>query len=529
MKINSNITAYITNNAYSQNEMRMGLSTAKLSSGYKLNTSGDDPANFAIASKMRSMIKGLEKVKVNTTTGTSVVQTAESAMVESQAMIQRLNELSIQAANGTNSANDRQAIQYEVDQLLKEIDRIAETTEFNGMKLLDGSFQDKGYIENVAYKNITVMDYSEETIAGKYQLNLTRSEDGYYTIANSTGTVIPGYKTATFLFGSVDSAKVKTSRETVAYDDGTAADYVTVRGLRGSEVRFKIEESKTVQDGNASIEISSSAKAALKVLTSNSIFTSSMDGNTKTITFNNMFKVGEYKLTDLGLGVDEDGVPKIEKTTVTYMLFGEEPEVRELDDGKVQIIGSNGAELTFADKDIFSDMTKLKDALDPDDEEAAEALEDIKLRIRYDAPMEITDLQVDLTGMGSMRLQVGTEQGEVINASIPLMTAEAMGIMNLDLTTEASATASITRVSNALEYVNRARSRMGAYENRLETTTEFIDAYNESLTGSLSRIQDTDMAEEMTEFTNTQILTQAGISMLAQANQAPQQALQLLQ
>ena len=155
MKINSNITAYITNNSYSQNEMKLTNSTARLSSGYKLNTSGDDPANFAIAAKMRSMIKGLDKVKTNTTTGISVIQTAEGAMQETQSMIQRMNELSIKASNGTLSDADRQTVQDEVNQLMKEIDRIADSTEFNGMKLLNGTFSDKGYTSNA---NITVMD-----------------------------------------------------------------------------------------------------------------------------------------------------------------------------------------------------------------------------------------------------------------------------------------------------------------------------------------------------------------------------------
>ncbi|MBQ8956664.1 MAG: flagellin FliC3 [Lachnospiraceae bacterium] len=387
MKINSNITAYITNNAYSQSEMRLSNSTGKLSSVYRLNKSGDDPANFAIASKMRAMIKGLDKVKTNTTTGMSVIQTAEAAMQETQSMIQRMNELSIKASNGTMSSSDRQNIQDEVKQLLKEIDRIAETTEFNGMKLLNGTFNDRGYTNK---EEITVTDYSEETTAGKYAIKLTKESDGNYTVKNSevntaTGDYA-GYKDADKLFGTVDPAKMSITTETVNYDD-TSVDYVTIKGYNGTELRVKVEDSK--------------------------------------------------------------------------------------------------------------------------------ALPDI--------------LELDLTGKGSMRLQVGTEEGEVISASIPLMTTEAMGLAGLDMTTKEGSYKAIDQVNTALEYVNRARSRMGAYENRLENTDSFLDAYNEDINTSLSRIQDTDMAEEMTEFTNMQILSQAGISMLAQANEAPQQALQLLQ
>ncbi|MCR5774793.1 MAG: flagellin FliC3 [Lachnospiraceae bacterium] len=387
MKINSNITAYITNNAYSQNEKRLSKSTARLSSGYKLNTSGDDPANFAIAAKMRSMIKGLDKVQTNTTTGISVIQTAEAAIEESQLMIQRMNELAIKASNGTISSSDRQNIQDEVDQLMKEMDRIAETTQFNGMKLLNGSFQDKGYTNN---SKVSIIDYSEETVAGKYLMKLSKGSDGNYII-NNTGnagsTGYEGYKEVEELFGSLDTSKISVNTETTEDDDGTITEYVKIKGLQGSEMRFKVEA---------------------------------------------------------------------------------------------------GADLS-------------------------------------------ENIELDVTGLGSMRLQVGTEEGEVISASMPLMTTEAMGLSNLKMTTKEDAYEAIDKVNTAMEYVNRARSRMGAYQNRLENTDAFLDAYNEDITTSLSRIQDTDMAEEMTEFTNAQILTQAGISMLSQANEAPQQALQLLQ
>jgi len=383
MKINSNITAYLTNNAYMQNEMRLSNSTGRLSSGYKLNTAGDDPANFAIAAKLRSMIKGLDKVKTNTTTGMSVLETAESAIMETQEMVQRMNELAIKGANGTLSSADRQLIQDEVEQLMKEIDRIAETTEFNGMKLLNGTFNDRGYTNQ---PSVTVMDYSEKTASGKYYIDLQKSGDTY-VINNSAKTLPPGYENAETLFGTVDPTKLTINTETVNYDDGTSVDFVSIKGLRGTELRMQI------------------------------------DGGT----------------------------------------------------------------------------------------------------------MPTDPLELDLTGLGSMRLQVGTEQGEVISASIPRMTTDVMGLAGVDMRTKGGSQKAIDQVGNALEYVNRARSRLGAYENRLEKTDEFLDAYNESVTTSVSRIQDTDMAEEMTEFTSMQVLSQAGISMLAQANEAPQQALQLLQ
>ena len=382
MKINSNITAYITNNSYLQNERRLSNATQRLSSGYKLNSAGDDPANFAIAAKMRSMIKGLDKVKTNTTTGMSVLETAEAAMMETETMIQRMNELAIKGANGTLSSSDRQNIQDEVDQLLAEIDRIAETTEFNGTKLIDGTFNDRGFTSNL---KVDVMDYSDRVNAGRYMIKL-ESNGGSYKISDAA-TLPAGYKKVEDLLGTSDNAKMIINVDTVENDDNTKTDYVTIKGVSGTEIRLKLE----------------------------------------------------------------DGF---------------------ISDNK---------------------------------------------------------LDLELTGRGSMRLQVGTEEGEVINASIPRMTTEAMGLAKVDMKTKEGSQKAIDQMNTAIEYVNRARSRMGAYENRLENTSDYIDAYNENVTSSVSRIQDTDMAEEVIEFTTMQILSQAGISMLSQANEAPQQALQLLQ
>ncbi len=383
MKINSNITAYITNNSYMQNERRLSNSTSRLSSGYKLNKAGDDPANFAIAAKMRSMIKGLDKVQTNTTTGMSVLETAEAGMGEIESMVHRMNELAIKGANGTLSSSDRQNIQDEVDQLMKEIDRIAETTEFNGMKLLDGSFIDRGYTND---KNVKIMDYSENTFAGNYIIKLQKTGDKYTLEDVPAGSRPAGYDSLEKLLGTTDTTRISINHETVTYDDNTSEDFITIKGLRGAEIRVRAE-SNTITD----------------------------------------------------------------------------------------------------------------------------------------------PLRLDLTGKGSMRLQVGTEEGEVIDASIPRMSTKVMGLAKVDMKTKEGSQKAIDQMNTAIEYINSARSRMGAYENRLENTDSFLDQYNENITASVSRIQDTDMAEEMIEFTSMQILSQAGISMLAQANEAPQQALQLLQ
>ena len=259
MKINSNITAYITNNSYLQNERRLSNATQRLSSGYKLNSAGDDPANFAIAAKMRSMIKGLDKVKTNTTTGMSVLETAEAAMMETESMIQRMNELAIKGANGTLSSSDRQNIQDEVDQLLAEIDRIAETTEFNGTKLIDGTFNDRGFTNNL---KVDVMDYSDRVNAGRYKIKL-ESNGGSYKISDAA-TLPAGYKKVEDLLGTSDNAKMIINVDTVENDDNTKTDYVTIKGVSGTEIRLKLEDG-FISDNKLDLELTGRGSMRLQV------------------------------------------------------------------------------------------------------------------------------------------------------------------------------------------------------------------------------------------------------------------------
>ncbi|MBR2186988.1 MAG: flagellin, partial [Lachnospiraceae bacterium] len=147
MHINSNITALITNNSLLRNESAFSLSTGKLSSGYKINTAGDDPTGYAISGRMRQQLDALKRADVNATTGKSVLETADGALSEVTEMLQRLNELAIKASNGTMSASDRSDIQREVDQLTDEIQRISDQIELNGQKLLDGHLENHGYCE----------------------------------------------------------------------------------------------------------------------------------------------------------------------------------------------------------------------------------------------------------------------------------------------------------------------------------------------------------------------------------------------
>ena len=478
MKINSNITAYTTNNAYLINERRLSNANTKLSSGFKINKAGDDPASYAIGSRMKSQLLSMDKVKTNATTGASAVETAESAITEISTMLQRMNELAVKAANGTMSDSDRGMIMEEVDQLKDEINRIKDTTEFNGMTLLDGTFENKGYCKNDL--SVKVQSYSDKTMAGTYSMRFTYEQSYKLETYGVTGDVAD-------VFGSI-FPKVSDVKKNIPTDPTDPVTYsVTVSGEKadGTEISrtYEVNEEQ-IKAGNGSVE-----------------FTDEED-ETKKIILN--FEK-DYKYT-----VSDPATPPVNGVKSATDLFGLLSGVnkncytstRTVDDTDyVTVTSRDGTEVTFeiTDRDAVAKSGSEK------------------------------DLTMDITGKGAMRLQVGVDEGEVLAIGIPEMSLINMHIDDLDMSTEQSATKAIKKIEYGLEYVNSVRSRLGAYENRLDSTISYVDASDEALTTSFSRITDTDMAEEMTEYTNLQVLTQAGMSMLAQANEFPQQALQLLQ
>lgn len=364
MKINNNSTALLTNNYLMKSENSLQKSIGRLSSGYKINKPGDNPSGYAISSKMRSQIDCLTKATGNATDGVSVIETAEGAVAEIQSMIQRMNQLAVQSANGTNTTADRNAIQTEVKALCSEISRLAVDTEFNTQPLIDGNFELKGYTDNAKVK---VQYYSDETRDGDYTINISKDATGVYTIPQA------------------DLNKI--APNAIVSQQG---DLITIEALDGTEIKLDLAEDAIASGGTAAVKL-------------------------------------------------------------------------------------------------------------------------------------------DLTGIGAMRLQIGANEGQILELSIPEISLKKMGLEGIDCTTAEGAKRGIGQLTEALSYTSMVRSKLGAYQNRLDHAIASLDVTSENMTSSYSRITDTDMAKEMTEYTRLQVLQQAGTSMLAQANEFPQQALQLLQ
>ena len=349
MRINYNVSAMLSNNALSTNDDLLSKSLERLSSGLKINHAKDNPAGLAMSKRMNAQIEGLSVANQNASDGVSIIEIADGAMTEISEMLQRINELSVKAATGTMTDDDRATVQSEVAQLKEEITRISDTTEFNGQKLLNGEFDLKGYTDK--------------------------------------------------------------------------------------------QEIKKDAEGNFEV-----------------------DGDIK---FGDGFKEVEPLKTDMK-------------------------------DNLLTITGTNGFEMRL-------DVSEAKEGNS------------------YDG------MKINATGIGAMRLQIGANEGQVLEVNIPAVTLQNMGIEDIDVNTQDGAKDAISRVDGAIKYVSSVRGRLGAFQNRLESSINSLDVTSENMTAAYSRIMDVDMAEEMTSYTTYQILAQAGTSMLAQANERPSQVLQLLQ
>ncbi len=368
MRINYNVSAMIANNSLKNNDDLLSASLQRLSSGFKINGAKDNPAGLAMAKRMNAQIVGTKTADENTMDGISVIETADGALSEVAAMLQRMNELAVQASNGTMNDDDREIIQKEITQLKDEINRVSTSTEFNSQPLLDGFYDLKGYTNNT---DVKVLTYSKDIPADTYTFNSIN--------------------------WTVDS------------------------------------------DGNKEVVVTDSTGSTTN-------YTGSMLDNVITITGEHGF---EMKLT-----VPED---------------------------------------------------------------------------QADADGSVTGLEVECTGIGAMRLQVGSNEGQVLEMQIPAVNLSNMGLSGLDLSTEKGAKEAIDRIKNAMTFVNTVRGQLGAYQNRLENTDARLDITEENMTSAYSRIMDVDMAEEMTKYSTYTVMTQAGTSVLAQANDRPSTVLQLLQ
>ena len=475
MVVQHNLRAMNANRMLGITNSGLSKSSEKLSSGYKVNRAADDAAGLSISEKMRKQIRGLTQASVNAEDGISAVQTAEGALTEVHDMLQRMNELAVKAANGTNSVSDRQTIQDEVDQLLTEIDRVAETTKFNELYLLKGQAEKIDvYLsaKDAGLKGTLMMDElkfgDKITIAGKvYSIGIP-AEDG----VTAASVAIAGAKAGELI--TIDGVQY-TVTDGIENEDKNLLSISHIQGRISVQSKIlyngttynvmKDEDGNGIADTDAAIVTTFRAYQMIQreLELANSVGANKSSASVLAVQMKATATVASTKVNTTGGAAGASQVTTVTKAVFTIAVKGLS-EVRE--------------ELNFSlHVGADADMTN-------------------KIGVSIDA--------LDTKGLGIYGLNVKDDSGS-------------------------AATYAIDAIADAVAHVSAQRSLLGAVQKRLEHTINNLDNVVENTTAAESTIRDTDMATEMVKFSNSNILAQAGQSMLAQSNQANQGVLSLLQ
>lgn len=475
MRINHNSLALNASDHFATINKNIAKSMERLSSGYKITSPADDAAGLAISVKMSSQIRGLDRASLNSNDGISVIQSAEGGMNEMHSILGRMRELAVQAANDVNSEEDRDAIQEEIDSLVEELNQIAETTTFNEQELLNGDLTRRTLSSDY---NVQTTYVSEEVHEGVYSLEIT-----------SMATQ------ATITTALADSGATITAEQ---------AGTIHVNG-------FIVE----ISEGMSMSDVFSTLQTHLSKIDVD-VFASA-DGGATAEDFSSgspvIFKNKHYGSDEkLEISIANDELAAILGVTDGQVEYGTDCEasLNVTDEGFTAsaIVESKGNDLIVTDRNGF----------------------EMKLEADSDTLDKGTGaVEIEIFSAGVMIIQTGAYSGDEVHIDIPKMNAKSLGVDNLIMYTQDYAAKAIEAIDAAVKMVSDIRSKMGAYENRLEDVYSNLEVQEESITAAYSRMIDTDMAEEMTNYTQQDVLAQAAISMMQKSNERPASILQLLQ
>lgn len=529
-------------NALNRTDAAINKSLEKLSTGLRINRAGDDAAGLAISEKMRGQVNGLNMASRNAQDGISMIQTAEGALNETHSILQRMRELSVQSANGTNTAEDRQALQNEVTQLKEEIDRIGNTTEFNTQKLLNGA--QAGAAGTAVGSNTTTgaqvakltaasmaagtdikashtaTTFSKDTITVDGQKievdwNTLSSEDKTLLKSDlSAANMETQNKVKDIIVNKINEA-IDNSGTSIAHISGyvaTGGELVLESGTTGvkSEVTVTSTGAATGVGATFISQTAGATSAAANLGTTNlstavgaGDFEAEINGIKINVTSageaanNPMATVATNLAADINAGI-------LAYNTAAGLTDGEEGFIKDVsvnvsDDGRL-IINSESGPMTFKDNDGSTIAENLG----------------------------ISQAQTETNGNGGVTFQIGANKAQTMNFGIGDMRSAALGVSGVDISTAAGAQTAMKTLDSAISKVSAQRAKLGAVQNRLEHTINNLTTSSENLQAAESRVRDLDMSLEMVSFSKNKIISQAGTSMLAQANQNPQNVLSLL-
>ena len=585
MRIQHNIMAMNAYRNYNTNTSALSKNLEKLSSGYKINRAGDDAAGLAISEKMRAQITGLNAAQKNVKDGISLVKTAEGAMQEIQDMLNRMDYLATQSANGTyDNEVDRAALQKEVEQLKSEINRIADSANFNGIKLMDGSLDtsvksinDEDLSTNAAFEIISDGQLGNKAQAGVFELDMSNFEGTIKT--DGTAASIKVFGQTVEVVAAADAKKGdkitgEQIAEAIAKNFGTdgTADFTAKYGVKltasqnGSKVTFTMDKAPTAAWDQIAGDTGTGVKLS-GIDTSNQGAGVGNQGHGLMVTTvkepvdssaGRLYAQASLDLTQLDI---KDGTTlTIGDTTYTFAVGkgskfkdGENvidlTDMTDLDMSDLATAGKVVSRVTTAARDNKNFKVTGISAVgtaNPDgkiyltEKEGGVDTDNYKLEGTNNQTGDAKDGDwsgllklgnADASSMGSaLTLQIGdtSDSYNQLRVKVGDMHTEAMGIAGLDISNQTGAADAIQTIRNAINYVSGVRGDLGATQNRLEHTQNNLSVMAENIQDAESTIRDTDVAEEMMSYVKNNILVQSAQAMLAQANQVPQGVLQLL-
>ncbi len=471
MRINHNAIALNASDHFAKINDNIAKSMERLSSGTRITSPADDAAGLAISTKLSAQIRGLDRASLNSNDGSSVIQSAEGGLNEIHSILRRMRELSVKAANDVYSEDERDAIQEEIDSLAAEIDQIVDTTAFNDQKLLNGNLNRRTMSSNFDIKTTYI---SEEVELGLYELSVT-------TVA-TRATYTTGFSYSAGTVSAVQAGNIEINGFSVEITEGMSMEEVYGE-LQTHLSKIGIDVISSGDGGATEEKFADGAPV---------IFRSKEYGSLQKIEI----KVANAELAGM-LGINNGdvtyGTDCEAKLNVTDKGFSNTASVTT-EGNNVYIVDRSGFEMNVTCQ-----------------------------------PGTKGDSVIEVLSAGPMVIQTGANSGEQLELDIPPLDSKMLGVSDLIMYTHRYAGDAIAAIDKAIESVSAVRSKLGAYQNRLEDIYDTLEIQQESVTAAYSRIMDTDMAEEMTNYTQQDVLSQVSISMMKRANERPESILQLLQ
>ena len=498
MVINTNIMSLNAQRNLNKTNNMLATSMQRLSSGLRINSAKDDAAGLAISDRMTAQIRGLNQAVRNANDGISLAQTAEGALQETTNNLQRIRELAVQSANSTNSASDRAALQAEVNQLKQEIDRIANTTEFNGLKLLDGSFTSQSFqVGANANQTISV------SVSGARTSDLANN---YVNASNATAD--KGTSSTTNAAASLPAANT------------IAAQTLTISGTLGSgtvsvaagDSAYTVASKVNAAQDQTGVTATAHNKAVLNGLSADGTVTLTLGSGSSTATVS-----AAVTTTDLSALATE--INKVSGTTgISAEVSGGTLTLNQAEGKDINI--EDFSHSSTGESIVVSATDSSGGAVD------AETLTDGGT----DSVVVAGYVEFDSSNSFTVSSSVADSAGSILDGAANATTGSSQQLVSgVDIGTQSGAQQALKVIDAALATVDSLRGDLGAVQNRFESTIANLQTTSENLSAARSRIRDADFAAETAAMTRAQILQQAGVAMVSQANAAPQVVLSLLQ